>query len=55
MTNKEKVIDLENGFELVLTGTYKKHFNYARGIVATYGSGGSSELFVRKKKKEGKN
>ena len=47
---KEKTIDLDNGFELVINGVYEEHFNCKEEIVSVYGSDGTSHLFVRKKR-----
>ena len=47
---KEKSIDLENGFELVVDGNYKEHYNYEREILAIYGMSGHSRIRIRKKK-----
>lgn len=49
---KEKVLDLENGFEIVISGSYKKHYNHEREILEISGTGGRSALFVREKKKK---
>jgi len=46
---KEKTIDLENGFELVVDGNYKEHYNYEREILAKYGMSGQSRIRIRKK------
>ena len=47
---KELTLNLKNGFELVITGDYDKHYDYEREITATFGTGGKSRLFVRKKR-----
>ena len=48
---KEKSLDLENGFELVISGKYDKHYNYEQEITAIFGMNGESRIVIRKKKK----
>ena len=46
---KEKTIDLENGYELVVEGNFDKYLNYEHEIYACFGGEGTMRLFVRKK------
>ena len=46
---KEKSIDLENGFELVIEGDYEI-LTYTQEILASFGGDGSYRLYVRRKK-----
>lgn len=49
--DKEKIIDLENGYELVVEGDYKKGLNCSREILEIVSTGHDPvEIYIREKK-----
>lgn len=49
--DKEKIIDLENGYELVVEGDYKKSLNYSGEILEIVSTGHDPvRIYIREKK-----
>ncbi len=47
---RTKLVDLENGYELVVKGDYDKCFDGEQFVLGEYGSESEAEIFIRSKR-----